>query len=164
MRTTDTCSFLISGTHEPVPQMRTFVVDDYNRRLLRFLLYYFNNCPLAEQVFPERRYKLSKPLFLTGNSDIITIHKRQNKKITSWSSATFCANHNNDRDKGMAFCIRPRLKHIAKIINIIEREKLRLLKEIQKRSKAYEKNLYWKWLRRKFRTSLRRYIKKKRWF
>ncbi len=48
------------------PQRRTFIVDDNNRDVLRFLLYYFNNCPLAEEVFPKRGYKLHKSILLQG--------------------------------------------------------------------------------------------------
>lgn len=48
------------------PQRRRFVIDDDNRDVLRFLLYYFNDCPLAEQVFPNRGYKLHKNLLLQG--------------------------------------------------------------------------------------------------
>lgn len=48
------------------PQKRRFVVDDDNRNILRFLLYYFNNCPLAETVFPGRGYKLHKNILLQG--------------------------------------------------------------------------------------------------
>lgn len=48
------------------PQRRTFVVDDDNKQLLRFLLYYFNNCPLAEEVFPDKGYKLHKSLLIQG--------------------------------------------------------------------------------------------------
>ncbi len=48
------------------PQRRKFIVDDNNRDVLRFLLYYFNNCPLAEEVFPSRGYKLHKSLLLQG--------------------------------------------------------------------------------------------------
>ncbi len=48
------------------PQRRKFIVDDNNRDVLRFLLYYFNNCPLAEEVFPNRGYKLHKSLLLQG--------------------------------------------------------------------------------------------------
>jgi hypothetical protein len=48
------------------PQRRKFVVDDNNRDILRFLLYYFNNCPLAEEVFPGRGYKLHKSLLIQG--------------------------------------------------------------------------------------------------
>lgn len=47
-------------------QRRAFVVDDYNCYILRFLLYYFNNCALAEEVFPERGYKLHKHIMLQG--------------------------------------------------------------------------------------------------
>jgi hypothetical protein len=48
-------------------QRRSFVVDDNNRDVLRFLLYYFNGCPLAEEVFPGRGYKLHKHILLQGN-------------------------------------------------------------------------------------------------
>ncbi len=48
-------------------QRRKFVVDDHNREVLRFMLYYFNGCPLAETVFPERGYKLHKHIMLQGN-------------------------------------------------------------------------------------------------
>lgn len=48
------------------PQHRPFVIDDNNRSVIRFLLYYFNNCPLAEQVFPGRGYKLHKNIMLQG--------------------------------------------------------------------------------------------------
>lgn len=47
-------------------QRRKFVVDDNNRDILRFLLYYFNGCPKAEEVFPNRGYKLHKHLMLMG--------------------------------------------------------------------------------------------------
>ena len=48
-------------------QHRAFVIDDNNREGLRFLLYYFNDCPLAEEVFPGRGYKLHKHIMLQGN-------------------------------------------------------------------------------------------------
>lgn len=48
-------------------QHRQFIIDDNNRDVLRFLLYYFNDCPLAEQVFPGRGYKLHKHILLQGN-------------------------------------------------------------------------------------------------
>lgn len=47
-------------------QRRKFVVDDNNRDVLRFMLYYFNGCPLAEEVFPGRGYKLHKHIMLQG--------------------------------------------------------------------------------------------------
>ena len=47
-------------------QRRKFVVDDNNRDIMRFLTYYFNGCPLAEEVFPKRGYKLHKHILLQG--------------------------------------------------------------------------------------------------
>lgn len=47
-------------------QNREFIVDDDNRSVIRFLLLYFNNCPLAEEVFPDRKYKLHKHIMLMG--------------------------------------------------------------------------------------------------
>lgn len=47
-------------------QRRQFVIDDINRNVIRFLLYYFNGCPLAEEVFPGRGYKLHKNIMLQG--------------------------------------------------------------------------------------------------
>lgn len=52
------------------PQRRAFVVDENNRNLIVFLLYYFNNCPLAESVFPDKRYKLAKPLLIRGDKGV----------------------------------------------------------------------------------------------
>lgn len=48
------------------PQRRKFIVDEHNERVIRFLLYYFNNCKLAEEVFPGRGYKLHKNIMLQG--------------------------------------------------------------------------------------------------
>lgn len=48
------------------PQRRKFVIDDRNRYVLYFLLYYFNDCPLAEQVFKGKGYKLHKNLLIQG--------------------------------------------------------------------------------------------------
>ena len=47
-------------------QRRQFVIDDNNRNIIRFLLYYFNNCSLAEEVFPNRGYKIHKNVMLQG--------------------------------------------------------------------------------------------------
>lgn len=49
-------------------QNRKFEIDDNNRDVLRFLLYYFNNCPLAEEVYPNKGYKLYNHIMLTGKS------------------------------------------------------------------------------------------------
>lgn len=48
-------SFLVYIANSVVlaPQRRKFIVDDDNKQVLRFLLLYFNNCPLAEEVFPR---------------------------------------------------------------------------------------------------------------
>lgn len=47
-------------------QHREFIIDENNRDVLRFLLLYFNDCPLAEEVFPGRGYKLHKHIMLQG--------------------------------------------------------------------------------------------------
>ena len=47
---------------------RTFVIDEYNRDVLRFLLYYFNGSPLALSVFPDRPYDLNKNIMLIGKA------------------------------------------------------------------------------------------------
>lgn len=49
------------------PQHREFEIDDNNRQVLRFLLYYFNNCAEAENVFPDKHYKLHNNLLIMGN-------------------------------------------------------------------------------------------------
>lgn len=61
--------FLLFVANEIVlePQRRKFFVDDNNKKVLRFLLYYFNGSPLCEEVFPERGYKLHKNLLLQGS-------------------------------------------------------------------------------------------------
>lgn len=48
------------------PQRRKFEIDDANRNVIIFLLYYFNECHLAETVFPGRGYKLHKHILLQG--------------------------------------------------------------------------------------------------
>lgn len=50
-----------------VKQGREFVIDDCNKPILRFLLYYFNNCPLALNVFPDKQYSLHRNIMLCGN-------------------------------------------------------------------------------------------------
>lgn len=48
------------------PQNRQFIIDDNNKKVLRFMLYYFNGSKLAETVFPEAKYKLHKSLLIMG--------------------------------------------------------------------------------------------------
>ena len=50
------------------PQRRKFVVDEYNQKVLRFLLYYFNECPLCEEVFTQKHYKMHNHLLLCGKA------------------------------------------------------------------------------------------------
>lgn len=57
----------IANTIVMAPQNREFVIDDNNKQVIRFLLYYFNNCKLAEDVFPGRGYKLHKNIMLQGS-------------------------------------------------------------------------------------------------
>lgn len=52
------------------PQNRRFEIDEYNKDILRFLLYYFNGSPLAEYVFPGRGYKLHKNIMLQGKKGV----------------------------------------------------------------------------------------------
>lgn len=47
-------------------QFKNFLIDDRNRDVLKFLLYYFNNNKLAETVFPDEDYKIHKNLMLCG--------------------------------------------------------------------------------------------------
>lgn len=47
-------------------EFRRFEIDERNKSVLRFLLYYFNNSQKAESVFPERDYKLHKNLLIVG--------------------------------------------------------------------------------------------------
>ena len=49
------------------PSKKKFVVDDSNRDIIRFLMLYFNNSPLALDVFPDRNYSLEKNILLCGN-------------------------------------------------------------------------------------------------
>ncbi len=48
-------------------EFRRFEVDEYNRKVLRFLLLYFNHCKEAEEIFPEENYKIHKHIMLVGN-------------------------------------------------------------------------------------------------
>lgn len=48
------------------PQGREFVIDENNRSVILFLLYYFNMDERALEVFPEKRYDLHKGVMLIG--------------------------------------------------------------------------------------------------
>lgn len=47
-------------------EFKQFMIDDHNKQILRFLTYYFNNSPLAEEVFPDKNYKIHKNLMICG--------------------------------------------------------------------------------------------------
>lgn len=49
-------------------EFRQFELDKYNSSVMRFLLFYFNNCKYAESVFPDEEYKVHKNLLLVGNA------------------------------------------------------------------------------------------------
>lgn len=54
------------GKNYMLREFSDFVVDEHNSKVLRFLAYYFNNCILAESVFPNESYKLHKNILLVG--------------------------------------------------------------------------------------------------
>lgn len=49
-------------------EFRTFEIDENNRLVMFFLLYYFHGCPLACEVFPGSGYTTFKNLLLVGNA------------------------------------------------------------------------------------------------
>lgn len=49
------------------PQHRRIILDERNKNILRFLLFYFNNSPRIEEVFPSKGYKLDKAIMLVGD-------------------------------------------------------------------------------------------------
>lgn len=54
------------GNNYMLREFSRFIVDEHNEKVLRFLLYYFNSCPLAESVFPDEDYKIHKNILLIG--------------------------------------------------------------------------------------------------
>lgn len=51
-------------------EFNDFIIDDYNRDLLKFLTYYFNECKLAENIFIDKEYKLHKNILLLGSPGV----------------------------------------------------------------------------------------------
>jgi len=45
---------------------KEFIIDDNNKAVLRFLLYYFNECELFSTIFPEKKYSLNNQILLCG--------------------------------------------------------------------------------------------------
>lgn len=54
------------GNNYTEKEFREFEVDENNSKVLSFLLYYFNGCRYAEQVFPDENYKIHKNLLIVG--------------------------------------------------------------------------------------------------
>ena len=54
------------GNNYMLREFSRFIVDEHNQKVLRFLTYYFNNCPLAEKVFEDENYKIHKNILLIG--------------------------------------------------------------------------------------------------
>ena len=48
-------------------EQRDFEIDRHNVLHFKFLLYFFNNCPEAEQIFENEAYKNHKQIMLLGN-------------------------------------------------------------------------------------------------
>jgi DNA replication protein DnaC len=60
-------NFIVSlGNNYMSREFRSFDLDENNTKILRFLLYYFNNSRLAESVFPNEDYRIHKNLLLIG--------------------------------------------------------------------------------------------------
>jgi len=45
---------------------KEFIIDDNNKSILRFLLYYFNDCELFSTIFPDKKYSLNNQILLCG--------------------------------------------------------------------------------------------------
>ena len=82
---------------------KQFVVDDNNKDVLRFLLYYFNDSPLYSTVFPKRNYTLDKNILLIGGVGVgktllmdafaLYLKKTENEHEFLVSSQTQMLNH-----------------------------------------------------------------------
>jgi DNA replication protein DnaC len=61
-------SSLIKGIGDSymMREFSEFQIDENNRDVLRFLIYYFNGCKLAESVFNDEEYKIHKNILLVG--------------------------------------------------------------------------------------------------
>lgn len=52
------------------PQNRKFIVDENNKLILRFLMYYFNGSAKCEEVFEGKGYRLGKQILLYGQPGV----------------------------------------------------------------------------------------------
>lgn len=55
------------GDNYMAREFSSFIADEYNSDVIRFLIYYFNDCKIAEEIFPDMEYKLHKNLLLIGH-------------------------------------------------------------------------------------------------
>lgn len=55
------------GTLLLARERKPFIIDENNKKILRFLLLYFNDSKEAENIYPGKGYKLHKSLILCGN-------------------------------------------------------------------------------------------------
>ena len=54
------------GNSYMLREFSNFQIDEHNSKVLKFLMYYFNGCKLAENVFPNENYKIYKNILLLG--------------------------------------------------------------------------------------------------
>ena len=49
---------------------KEFILDEGNRKVMKFLMLYFNHSPLALEVYPENNYSLDKNIMLMGEAGV----------------------------------------------------------------------------------------------
>lgn len=85
------------GDNLMLREFSDFEVDEHNAKVLRFLTYYFNDCKLAEDVFPGENYKIHKNILLigvpgTGKTMIMQVFVEYLRRINSenafWNIST----------------------------------------------------------------------------
>lgn len=54
------------GDNYMLRELSNFQIDEHNANVIKFLIYYFNSCELAESVFPDEHYKIHKNILLIG--------------------------------------------------------------------------------------------------
>lgn len=56
-----------AGKHVLARENKSFIVDESNEQVIRFLIHYFNRCRSAESIYPGKGYKLHKNIALCGD-------------------------------------------------------------------------------------------------
>lgn len=87
---------------------KSFVIDDDNKAILRFLLYYFNGSTLALDMFPDADYRLDKNIMLVGSvgagktllmdAFALYLQKTNNQRKFTAISQTQLLNHYKQRN------------------------------------------------------------------